>query len=252
MDSTEAECRGNTTAYLHAMADKGLCADKGSLLFQMRSLYGDIDFRDKTILDIGGGSGIHSFYAACCGAKKVLCLEPECSGSSKGVIDQFRELSEVLGYENVEIEPISLQELECGSKRFEIVMLHNSINHLDEEACINLLRDSRAKSVYQEIFAKIFGLCTEGARIIICDCSRHNVSALFGVRNPLAPGIEWHKHQTPETWANMLGDAGFVNPGIRWSSPNRFRRWGRALFGNRCMAYFFSSHFCLTMDRDPS
>lgn len=252
MHRIEARSRRNVEAYFDAVAEKGLCRDIDKLRFQMDFLYGQIDFQDKAVLDIGGGSGIHSFYAACCGAREVVCLEPEASGSSRGVVGQFQELGVILECEHVKIEPISVQEFECGSKTFEIIILHDSINHLNEEACVSLLHDAGARSAYREAVAKIFRLSTEAARLVICDCSRYNFFTLLGIRNPFDPGIEWHKRQAPETWVNMLGDAGFVDPKITWSSPNRLRWWGRALLGNKCMAYFFTSHFRLVMDRRSS
>ncbi len=52
----------------------GAHAAKGKLRFYLDSLFRDIPFENKTMLDIGGGSGIFSFYAACMGAKRVVCL----------------------------------------------------------------------------------------------------------------------------------------------------------------------------------
>jgi hypothetical protein len=114
---------------------------------------------------------------------------------------------------------------------------------------VTLLHDSRSRAVYQEICAKIHALASAGARLIVCDCSRHNFFQWLGIRNPFVPAIEWHKHQAPETWASLFGEAGFVSPGIRWSSFNTLRHWGRALTGNRFVAYFLASHFCLTMEK---
>ena len=186
--------------------------------------------------------------ATCRGAKKVVCLEPEAEGSSSGVTDKFHKLNKLLERNNVELKPVAIQALESEGETFDVILLHNSINHLDETACINLLRESKSKAVYQEIFSKIYSLSNKGAKLIICDCSRYNFFALFKIRNPFAPTIEWHKHQAPEVWANLLGGAGFMNPKIRWSSFNTLRNWGRVLIGNKLMAYFLTSHFCLTMD----
>ena len=235
--------------YLHTIIKEGLYSSKGNLQFQMDTLFRGIDFKNKRVLDIGGGIGLYSFYAACRGAKKVVCLEPEAEGSSSKVTDKFHKLSKLLELNNVALKTVTLQAFEPEDETFDIILLHNSINHLDETACINLQRDSNSKAVYQEIFAKIFSLSNKGAKLIICDCSRYNFFAMFKIRNPFAPTIEWHKHQAPEVWAILLGEAGFRNPKIRWSSFNRLRNWGRVLFGNRLMAYFMTSHFCLTMDK---
>jgi len=252
MDNFRAKNQRNINAYLAVVADKGLCSDKDKLQSQLNFLYGDVDFRHKTVLDIGGGSGIHSYYAACCGAKEVICLEPEAAGCSKEMRNQFEELGMILKYDNIIIKAIRFQDFKCESNKYDIIILHDSINHLDEHACINLLQAKGAKLVYREIFARINSLAAEGSHLVICDCSRYNFFAALRLRNPFDPGIEWHKHHAPEIWANMLGEEGFVNPVIKWSSPNVFGSWGRKLLGNRHMAYFFTSHFCLTMEKRSS
>ena len=41
----------------------------------------DIDFRNKNVLDVGGGSGLISYFSHVNGANKVVNLEPFASGS---------------------------------------------------------------------------------------------------------------------------------------------------------------------------
>jgi 2-polyprenyl-3-methyl-5-hydroxy-6-metoxy-1,4-benzoquinol methylase len=235
--------------FLNAMIKEKLYSNKGNLQFHLDTLFAGIDFKNKKFLDIGGGSGLHSFYAACRGAKEVIYLEPGAQGSSLMEIVKFKKLSNRIKYDAVTPEPTTLQAFVSHSKMFDIILLHNSINHLDEEACINLLKDDSAKTIYRDMFRKIHSLSNKGAKLIICDCSRYNFFAFLGVRNPIYPTIEWHKHQAPEVWVGLLGDVGFENPKIRWSSFDRLRQWGKVFIGNKLMAYFLSSHFCLTMDK---
>src|SRR5262245_6485905 len=238
-----------TAAYLDAAIKEKLYSTPERLRFRMDELFGEVDFRNRKVLDIGGGTGLYSFYAAACGAKKVLCLEPEADGSSPGVAEKIGRLKQLLGNTNVEFRPLTLQAFKPQGERFDVVLLHSSINHLDETACIHLLEDPKFRTIYQELFAKIFALSSEGARLIICDCSRYNVFPLLGLRNPFAPTIEWHKHQAPRVWAELLEGVGFVNPRISWRTFNRLGRWGAALLANPLAAYFLSSSFCLRMDR---
>jgi len=239
----------NVELYLNTIIKNGFYSRKGNLRFHLENLFGGIDFKNKAILDIGGGSGLYSFYAACMGAKEVVCLEPEGEGSSSRVTEKFQQLSSQLKNDNVTLEPTTLQAYESDGKTFDIILLYNSINHLDEPACINLLHDDSSKAVYRKIFSKISSLSNNGARLIICDCSRRNFFSALGIRNPIAPTIEWHKHQAPELWADLLSDVGFINPKIRWSSFNGLRSCGKVLLGNRLMTYFLTSHFCLAMDK---
>jgi SAM-dependent methyltransferase len=234
---------------MDAAIKEGLYSTRGRLRFRMDALFGEVDFTNKRVLDIGGGTGLYSFYAAARGARKVVCLEPEADGSSPGVVEKIRRLKQLLNNTNVEFKPLTLQTFEPQGERFDVVLLHSSINHLDETACIHLLKERKFKTAYRELFARIFALSNEGARLIVCDCSRYNFFALLGLRNPFAPTIEWHKHQAPRVWAELLESVGFVNPRISWRTFNRLGRWGDALLANPLAAYFLTSSFCLRMDR---
>ncbi len=85
------------------------------------------------------------------------------------------------------------------------------------------MKDNNSKAVYHEIFS----LSNKGTKLIVCDCSRYNFFALLKIRNPFSPTIEWHKHQSPELWAKLLKEAGFINPKIRWSSFNTLGKLGK-------------------------
>ena len=84
--------------YLNTIVKEGLYSSKSRLKFQMDMLFRGVDLKDKKVLDIGGGYGLFSLYAASRGAKKVICLEPEADGSSSGVTDRFHKLNKLLEY----------------------------------------------------------------------------------------------------------------------------------------------------------
>ena len=236
-------------AYLQAVLGEGLYGNRGNLEYHVRKLFEDMDLHEKKVLDIGGGAGLYSFYAASQGAESVLCLEPEGEGSSSKSIARFRKMQERLHWGNVRLDTATFQAFEASGEAFDVILLYNSINHLDEAACIRLLRDDRALAAYRRIFLKVGALARAGAKLVLCDCSPHNFFAGLGLRNPFAPDIEWHKHHAPGVWVRLLGEAGFVNPKVRWSSFNRLRGMGRILLGHRWTAYFLYSHFRLTMEK---
>ncbi len=241
--------KSNLEDYLSAVIEEGLYPNRGNLQFHLKTLFKDVVLENRRVLDIGGGSGLHSFYSACMGAKEVVCLEPETEGSRSGLGAKFRKLGEMLGYDQVWFEPVTFQAFELGGKRFDIILLHNSINHLDETACINLLNDEASRTIYLNMCSKLSSLASGGAKLIVCDCSRHNFFALLRIRNPFAPTIEWHKHQAPEVWVDLLEQVGFINPRIRWTSFNTLRSPGRVLLGNKLLSYFLRSDFCFTMEK---
>ncbi|MCK4718532.1 MAG: class I SAM-dependent methyltransferase [Thermoplasmata archaeon] len=251
--------------YLDLAIQEGSYSTKDNLRFRLEYLFKDVPIRDRSMLDIGGGAGLASFYAASMGATDVLCLEPEARGSSEGVALKFERLQEGMrergeergrtdgGQEEAKVQllPDTIQDLDLGKRKFDIIFLGNSINHLDEEACMRLGEDDEAVERYAAIFRKLGGLANEGADIIITDCSRHNFFGMLHVKNPFAPMIDWKVHRSPRFWAKLLADAGFCSPRIRWTSFNRLGRGGRILFGNAAAAFFLQSHFCLNMKRTP-
>ena len=239
----------NLEHYLSAVIKEGLYPNRGNLQFHLKTLFKNIGLKNRRVLDIGGGSGLHSFYAACMGAKEVVCLEPETEGSRSGTGAKFRKLGGILGCDYVRFEPVTFQAFEPTGKRFDIILLHNSINHLDETACIDLLNSEESKAIYLSMFSKLSSVASSRAKLIVSDCSRYNFFALLGIKNPLAPTIEWYKHQVPEVWVNLLSQVGFVNPRVRWTSFNTLRSLGRVLLGNKLLSYFLRSHFCFTMEK---
>lgn len=218
--------------------------------FYLNYIFKGISFEEKAMLDIGSGIGLYSLYAACRGAREVICLEPEAAGSDIGITEKFQKtLSSLQLSDRVKLEPTTIQNFNPNCRKFDIILLHNSINHLDEESCIKLQYDNNAVKIYRTIFQKLYDLSNAGAKIIICEHSRYNFFALFNIKNPFATTVEWHKHQSPEHWIKLLSSVGFSAPKIRWTSFKRLGLIGRLLFGNKVVSYFVHSHFCLTMQK---
>ncbi len=248
--------KGMVEKYLEVIVSSGVKNNfpsglyKQHLRWYLDYLFQDVlPFAGKPMLDIGAGAGLHSLYAAYMGADTVICLEPESEGSTAGALAKFRRIAADLSLSNISMLPVSFQEFEPGTQTFDIVLLHNSINHLDEKAVINLRHSNEARTKYKSIFQKLSNLANPGAKLIICDCSRYNLFALLHLKNPLAPTIEWHKHQSPQFWSRMLEEFNFANPKIRWSPLGIPRGIGRLLLGNRIVAYCLWSQFCLVMEK---
>lgn len=236
--------------YSAIMAQLG--ARPGNTRFHCEYLFEGIELRGKTMLDVGAGDGRYSFYAVCAGAARAVCLEPEAEGSSSGMQERFRRAAAQLGSDQVELVPRRFQDYDPNGETFDVLLLHGSINHLDEEACIRLHCDPAAQDVYRTLFEKLAGLTPAGGKLIVTDASPQNLFPRLGIKNRISRNIEWHKHQTPELWAQLLGETGFKEPRIRWATFNTLRSPGRLLLGNRLAAYCLTSSFCLTMERAPT
>lgn len=220
------------------------------IFHQMDFLYKDIEFEGKTVLDIGGGVGLHSFYAASRGASSVTVIEPEGDGGHNQMVATFNELRNELKCTNVELIHCTLQDYSERVQEYDIVLIQDAINHFNEEACITLRSCDESWRIYERIFNAIAKLIRSGGFLVLSDCSSRNVFPQFGMKNPIDPNIEWHKHQPPLVWARLAHTKGLKRLGLRWSTPTRFGRLGKILMGNCLAAWFFTSHFTMTFQKD--
>lgn len=230
----------------------GLYSNRRNLERFLATVFGDLTLDGRAVLDIGGGMGLLSFAAVQRGAARAVLIEPEAqaAGGTAGVVGRFHEVHRALGAQDrVELRAVTLQAFDPGAERFDVVLSHNSINHLDEEACARIHRDAAARRTYAGIFARVRDLMRPGGHLIILDCARRNLFGDLGLRSPIMPAIEWRKHQQPRTWAGLLEETGFTEPRIRWTTLHTLGRPGRALLGNAAAAYALTSHFRLSARR---
>lgn len=233
--------------YFNIVEKNNFYSNKKRLLFYLDYLFNGLDLNNKIMLDIGSGFGLFSFYAAVKGAN-VTCIEPEGDGSSNNQIKIFNSIKSQLKIESIMLYPTTIQNFN-DKEKYDIVILHNSINHLDEESCINLKKDKLAIENYSKILSKISNITAKGGKIIITDCSRYNFFGTIGIKNPIAKNIDWKKHQSPELWIKLLRNEGFSNPKVKWTTFNRFGDLGKLFIGNKFAAFFLRSHFHLSMEK---
>lgn len=69
-----------------------LWSNKFKLRFHLKMIFEGVTLKNKCMLDIGGGNGICTFYAACKGAEEAICLEPEVEGVIAGSVASFHRL----------------------------------------------------------------------------------------------------------------------------------------------------------------
>ena len=226
-------------AVKHSMAKS-----EHNLLQYLDVLFNRYDFNGKSFLDIGGGTGVFTHYAAICGAARAICMEPESDGSTSGVTETFNSAKSALGLgDSVTLDKRLFQD--CSGDPFDMVLLHNSINHLDEEACEKLMGSNDAKDTYIELFKRLNLLVAPGGTLIVCDCGKRNFFNDFGMVNPFMKTIEWHKHQQPRVWGGLMEEAGFNVNCIKWNTFNSLGKAGPLLLGYLIPSYFTLSHFRL-------
>lgn len=213
-----------------------------------KMLFMNNDLANKSVLEIGGGKGIYCIWASIHGAKDVVNLEPLADGAFDTIqtFKKFNQIKDSLHLSHIEMLPHTIQEFQCQDNRFDLVLSQGSINHLDEESCMNLLHNEDARSSYRSIFRKMARKMKKGGKIIIIDVARRNY---FGDRNrvnPFARPIDWEKHQEPETWADLMQECGFSAPCISWISSKHLRYMGIYSIP-RTISYFIRSAFRLEM-----
>ncbi len=80
-----------------------------------------------------------------------------------------------------------LQDLSSGTHgRFDIVVLYNVIDHLDEDVGTRLHRGRASGVVYSTITQFLMHLTLRGGVLVIADCGRVNLWNALGVKDPLA------------------------------------------------------------------
>jgi len=211
----------------------------------LKRLFKGIVLDGKTVLDVGAGAGIYSCYMAMNGAKKVVSLEPEIEGSRNNYISNFEEFKRGLNLNNIFLEPAAFQSFENKGEKFDLILLHYSVNHLDENACVNLRKSDEAREIYRKIFEKLYLVSNNQAQIIIADCSDKNFFSWLKMKNPLAPAIEWHKHQAHEEWIKILKKTGFREFKVKWVALKQLGGIGDFFLGNKVCSFFINSHFII-------
>ena len=186
-------------AYCKAILGRGMYSTRTNLERFMNYVFRYTPLEGKDMLDIGGGPGLMSLYAAARGARSVLNLEPE--ERSK---ERFDEVAAELGCQAVEFMAQTFQQFDPESQQYDVILSHNSVNHLDEESVVRLPNDADARNRYHAMFVKLAAMARPGAYLILADCSNRNIFGDLGIRNPLVPSIEWPKHQPPRVWITML------------------------------------------------
>lgn len=219
-------------------------ANARRVISYQRLLFQDVDIRGKSLLDVGGGTGVMAFYGALCGANRVVCLEPSAAGSNQGVQERFERIRSKT---DLDVKFVT-GRIQTWSEPFDIVLMNNVVNHLDEDVCRRLHIDARARSVYRSHLEHVADVTKKW--LIVGDCSRSSFLAALGVHNPFAPSIEWEKHQRPELWAQMFESLGFRTTRLRWNASARLGKVGQAILGNRVGAYLTNAHFILTLERE--
>jgi len=76
----------NIDEYAKIAVEHQMAVSEHNLKQYLSVLFKGIDFNGKSFLDIGGGTGVFTHYAATSGATRSICMEPEFDGSTSALI----------------------------------------------------------------------------------------------------------------------------------------------------------------------
>ena len=203
-----------------------------------------IDFNGKSVLDIGGGNGIYSFFSKLKGASSVLNLEPFSAGSSKFNFEGVEIIDDL----SISVKNQTIQDFKTN-KSYDIIILHDSINHLDENIFKDIHQDENKFELYKKLISKIIKILAYNGHMVITDCSRRNFWGDLGLKNPFAPSIDWHLHQSPTLVFKLFENHTFDKK-IRWSPFKRLGIFGYFISSlGMFPSYFLQSHFNLCISK---
>lgn len=169
---------------LRDLGRRGFVRRSGNATYAMKQLFSGVSFSGAKVLDIGGGAGLASFYAACMGAESVTCLEPGASGSNATALSvpRFDPTSDRLS--RVKFSNMTFQEYLAGpSSHFDVVLSVASINHLDEPACV-AMNTPAGRNTYRGLLGGVRGVVKPGGQLVVMDCFRWNALEFSGLHIP--------------------------------------------------------------------
>ncbi|GJL50481.1 MAG: hypothetical protein NPIRA01_17080 [Nitrospirales bacterium] len=231
--------RSEIAAQLVGYASQARYATRANFLFD------GIAFSDSTVLEVGCGTGAWVIWAAINGAKQAIGIEPESDGSTSQTLETLRQTVNALGLnETVLAYDYFLHQLPMEEGKYDTVILYNVINHLNEQAVVDLHENQESFSQFLNIATDLHRRMKPGGTIIIADCGRTNFWDCIGLSSPFAKNIEWAKHQDPVVWSRVFVSAGFRLLDIRWSPLQPFTN----ITANRFVQYLTCSHFVLRLN----
>ncbi|OHB59876.1 MAG: hypothetical protein A2173_11990 [Planctomycetes bacterium RBG_13_44_8b] len=201
------------------------------LTYVMKHYFRGLILDNRSVLEIGAGSGVLSIWCALNGASEVVAIEPEFDGSTKGVHEEFKKISKNVALTNkISYLDMTFEDylFANSSKSVDYVLMHAVINHLNESAVqkLHLPSADKEREIYKKIFRDLNSILKHDGVLLMFDVGRYNFWHDLKLKNPFTKSIEYEKHQQPRLWKSLLEETGFECIDISWSVPLKLRKFG--------------------------
>ena len=224
----------------------GIARPAGYDFYFKNYIFDNIDLDHKTILDLGGGNGLASFYALSASSScSSWIVDPITEGSNELMSLQYNTMKEKFDASRINFHRDFIETL-LAPEKFDIILMHNSINHIGEDIIKNILIDPNLYLEYKERIKTIVDRLKPEGILIVADCGTKNFWGQFGLPNPFSPSIEWRLHCEPWVWQKMIEENGFSHIHTSWTARREFGNFGKKILANRFCSYFLNSHFVST------
>ncbi len=231
------------------LSKAGISRSDGYDFYFRNYIYKDIDLDGKKILDIGGGNGIASFFALNSSSNcSAWVVDPIAEGSNDLMFEQYDSMKKNYDSERINFHRDYVSTL-LAPDTFDIIVMHNAINHIGEDILGDVLENNDAYIEYVGRLKTILDRLSSGGVLIVADCGRKNFFGDMGLRNPFAPSIDWDLHCEPGVWQQMIEDIGFLHIKTQWTARREFSVFGKYFLANRVCSYFLGSHFVSTYQK---
>ena len=238
------------TTFDESLEKTGITRSRGYAFYFRHYIFDNIELDNKNLLDLGGGNGMASFYALSSSSScSAWVVDPIAEGSNELMSLQYNSMKENYDPRRITFHRDFIDTL-LSPKEFDIVLMHNSINHIGEDILEDVLISDDAYREYKERIKTIVDRLIPKGILIVADCGKNNFWGTLGLNNPFAPSIDWKLHWEPWVWKRMIEEIGCSHIRTNWTARREFGGFGRQFLANRLCSYFLNSHFVSIFEKD--
>ncbi len=200
---------------------------------------------NKTILEIGCGSGAFSLYMALCGkAKKIIALdEAKGNGFDPKAFKQLQTIIRNHNIQNLTTVESSLHDYVAPENSFDLIVGNSALHHAIRPFGY-LFKNEKSKHASLTTFKQLYALLKNNGMIVLREMSRINFWRFLPYKWKMGH-IDWKTHATLGEWLWVMKKTGFYDTHHAFLTPFFLRKWPSFIIRSQFANFFFSSSFYL-------